>query len=170
LIKDRMSMTACWLTPRKLIEKAGLWKVDLKRNQDGEFFSRIISYSEEVLFCPDAKVFYRSGMITSISANKSRFAAESALHTIDLIKTYLFSLELSERSRLTIAKKYLDFAFGHFILYPDLAQLAEAKALELGSSKLGLEGGYFLRSLETLFGWKTALRVKAVCNTILKRN
>src|SRR5690606_27096496 len=37
-----MAQTAVWLTPRKLIEKAGPWNENLTINQDGEFFSRVL--------------------------------------------------------------------------------------------------------------------------------
>jgi glycosyltransferase involved in cell wall biosynthesis len=59
LIADQMSNTHCWLVPRKLIELGGFWDESLERNQDGEFFSRLISNAQDVLFCSEAKVYYR---------------------------------------------------------------------------------------------------------------
>ncbi|GAB3195584.1 glycosyltransferase involved in cell wall biosynthesis [Pontibacter aydingkolensis] len=163
LIYDRMSMTGCWLTPRPLIEKGGLWNESLKRNQDGEFFSRLLTYSEEVLYCSTAKVYYRSGIYTSVSANNSEPAASSALKAIDLIKGYTLDLEDSERARLAMANKYIEYAYGHYIQHPKLALEAEQKAIELGSSTVNLPGGKLLRILDNTLGWRTALDVKKYC-------
>jgi glycosyltransferase involved in cell wall biosynthesis len=162
LIYDRMSMTGCWLTPRALIEAGGLWDERIKRNQDGEFFSRLLSHAKEVLFCPEAKVFYRSGLPSSISANNSKQVTQSALKAIDLIKEYTLYLKNSERARLSMANKYKDFAFAYYIKYPDLARIAEDRALELGGANIRLQGGFTFKALERLLGWKIALKVKAI--------
>lgn len=162
LISDQMSMTGCWLTPRSLIELGGLWDESLKRNQDGEYFSRLISHGQKVMFCQEAKVFYRSGLTSSVSGDTSKPAALSALKTIDLIKGYTLALENSNRARLAMANKYMDFAFAHFLSYPELALTAEKNASELGGANLRLVGGILLKVLEIIFGWKTALKVRSI--------
>lgn len=168
LIANHMSNTHCWLIPRSLIQQAGLWDETLYRNQDGEFFSRLIVHADEVLYCDEVKVYYRSGISTSISRNRSRAAAESTLKSIELIESHLFSLEESDRARLTIANMYQDFIYGNFIYYPDLAQAAEAKVKALGGASVKLQGGVTLKALEKLLGWKTALLIKKNVSTLTK--
>ncbi|GAA4426843.1 hypothetical protein GCM10023188_09320 [Pontibacter saemangeumensis] len=160
LVANQMSMTGCWLLHRSLIETAGLWDESLKRNQDGEFFSRIMLHADEVLFCDTAKVYYRSGNTGSISNTKSRPAMESLLKSLYLIEEYMLQLEVSPRVNLSLANRYQDFAYSNFIANPDLAALAESKTIELGGSELKLPGGAVLCSLATLLGWKNALKIK----------
>jgi glycosyltransferase involved in cell wall biosynthesis len=166
LIADKMSNTHCWLVHRNLIDQSGAWDESLERNQDGEFFSRLVSNAESVLFCSEAKVYYRSGLASSIAGNHSKSASLSALKVIDLISGYVLSLENSKRARLCVANKYMSFAFSNFIMYPALTHIAELKAAELGGSNLKLEGGRILKMLSSFFGWKWALLIKRVANSI----
>lgn len=50
-----------FLIPAFLIRKAGKWMESLTVNDDGEFFSRLILKSSEIIFCKETHVFYRSG-------------------------------------------------------------------------------------------------------------
>jgi glycosyltransferase involved in cell wall biosynthesis len=164
LVANHMSMTGCWLTPRQVIEKGGLWDETLKRNQDGEFFSRLMTHADEVLYCDAAKVYYRSGNTGSISNVKSRPAMESLLKSLQHIEKYMLQLEASPRVNLSIANRYQDFVYANFIANPDLAAFAENKIKELGGSELKLPGGAVLRCLATLLGWKNALKIKRIIN------
>lgn len=168
LIANHMSMTGCWLTPHILIEKGGLWDESLKKNQDGEFFSRLMTHADEVLYCDDVRVHYRSDIPTSISKNKSREAGASTLQSIELIESYIFSLEKSDRARLTVANMYQAFIYENFISYPDLAIIAEAKVKGLGGASVKLQGGKALKALRTLVGWKPALLIKKTLSRIIK--
>ncbi len=47
-----------------------------------EFFARVLCGANEVLFCPDATLYYRSGMPNSLSARKSRSARESECESV----------------------------------------------------------------------------------------
>ncbi|RDV14862.1 glycosyltransferase family 2 protein [Pontibacter diazotrophicus] len=164
MIANQMSMTGCWLTHRNLINNAGQWDESLKRNQDGEFYSRLMLKATKVLFCEEAQVFYRSGNTGSISNAKSRPSMESLLKSYQLVEKYILSLEVSSRAKLTIANMYQDFVYSNYIANPDLAALAERKVKELGGSELKLPGGTVLRCLSSLFGWKQALKIKKVLN------
>jgi len=62
-----MAQTSAWLTPRHLIDLAGIWNESLSINQDGEFCSRVLLQASSIQFCKEAKVYYRSGNTTSIS-------------------------------------------------------------------------------------------------------
>jgi len=160
LVANHMSMTGCWLTPRQLIEKGGLWDESLKKNQDGEFFSRLMMHAEEVLYCDEVRVYYRSDVATSVSRNKSSAAAESSLKAIDLIASYLFALETSNRTRLATANMYQDFIYANFISFPELAQIAEEQVKALGGASIKLPGGPALRVMNRLLGWKSTLLLK----------
>ncbi|MDT0688316.1 glycosyltransferase family 2 protein [Salegentibacter sp. F188] len=60
-----------YLVPRALIEKSGKWNNTLKINQDGEFFTRVILNSSEIIFCPKMYVLYRTGSGNRISTQRN---------------------------------------------------------------------------------------------------
>lgn len=53
-----------YLVPKELIEN---WNTDLKINQDGEYFTRMLLKSEGVIFCSETYVLYRTGSGNRIS-------------------------------------------------------------------------------------------------------
>ncbi|MDT0649587.1 glycosyltransferase family 2 protein [Autumnicola edwardsiae] len=59
-----------YLIPRILLKKSGEWKNELKINQDGEFFTRVILHSSEVIFCKETYVLYRTGSGNRISTRR----------------------------------------------------------------------------------------------------
>ncbi|WP_373058659.1 glycosyltransferase family 2 protein [Zunongwangia sp. H14] len=50
-----------YLVPKSVVKKAGDWKVNLKINQDGEFFTRVLLNSTGTVFCEKTFVLYRTG-------------------------------------------------------------------------------------------------------------
>lgn len=46
LASERMTIPACWLDPRHIFEQAGPWNPQLKVNQDGEYFARVLAQAE----------------------------------------------------------------------------------------------------------------------------
>jgi glycosyltransferase involved in cell wall biosynthesis len=160
LIANHMSGTHCWLIPRSLIEKGGGWDESLKRNQDGEFFSRLMLNASKVLYSEKAEVLYRSGVVSSVSSTKNKDAAVSNLKAIQLIEQYIFSLEQSERARLTVANMYQSFVLEYYVAFPELTAAAQIRVKELGGSTVKLQGGHALQLLSKVVGWKQALNLK----------
>lgn len=95
---------AAWLVNRRLTEKAGLWDERLSRNDDDEYFSRIVALSEFIKFVPVKGTYYRQSGYSQLS----RSISENALNSMILSKTlcirYLLSLEDSERTRRACIK------------------------------------------------------------------
>lgn len=164
LCQNHMSQTACWLAPRKLIEKAGLWDESLTNNQDGEFFSRVVAQSHQVLYNPEAKVYYRSNIKTSISSKlKEENSLKSLFKTTVSFEKILMNLEDSERTRLACANKYQQFVYRAFPKCPNLVKEAEWKIREYGGSSWPpYKGGRLFNFIQTSFGWKTAVRIREI--------
>lgn len=78
-----------FLIPMSVLFKSGKWEESLTVNDDGEFFSRIILNSSEVVFCEDTFVLYRSGAGDRLSGS---------IHTENGIKSYIKSLELIDKN------------------------------------------------------------------------
>src|SRR5262249_42273017 len=56
-----------WLVSRALTEAAGPWDPRLFRDNDGEYFCRVILASDGIQFVPEAKSYYRKAGFKSIS-------------------------------------------------------------------------------------------------------
>lgn len=150
-----------WLTPRSIIEKAGPWDNTRCPNDDGEFFTRVVLNSRRVLFCEEARSYYRSGIGGSLSGQKSASMLAATLRSIELCTSNLLNAENSARTRAACAAQFQRFAYDVYPLMPDLVRLAENRIRELGGSSLKIdEGGRIFRLLLRSFGWKPARRVQ----------
>lgn len=166
LSKNKMSQTGCWLTPRNLIEKAGLWDESLSINQDGEFFSRVVAQSKLVLYCSEARVYYRSGTKVSITSNtKSKHKLISLFKTCQSFEKVLLSLEDSMKTRLACANKYQDFIYGTYPRQMNLILEAERRIEELGGSNWPTyPAGKIAEWSKKVFGWKATAWIKYLTN------
>ena len=142
------------LIPRHLIDKVGGWNERLILYNDTEFFNRIILASKGVKFVKGARLYYRSGMSSSISAQNGRKYFKSTLLAIDLIADQLLKKEDSIRIRTFIANLYQDRYFQLYPLYPDLCIDYKNRLLEYPHSTLKLQGGKIFKFLQFFLGWK----------------
>lgn len=46
---------------QELIKSAGYWDCRFTINDDGVYFSKVLASASKVIFCPDARVYYRRG-------------------------------------------------------------------------------------------------------------
>ena len=160
LSQNHMSQTACWLTPRHLVEAAGPWDESLTQNQDGEFFTRVVAKAAKVLYTPNSRVYYRSNQAGTVSKNaQKRDNIESRYKTCESFESVILSLEDSPRTRLAIANKYQQFVYGAFPFHRDAVAHAERKIQQYGGSSLETFHRGKLRFLNKLLGWKTVARL-----------
>src|SRR5437868_5807116 len=86
--------TGTWLVSRELTEAAGPWDVRLWKDNDGEYFCRVILASDGIRFVPDAKSYYRAAGFKSVSfIGRSNKKLESLFLSMKLHVRYLRSLE-----------------------------------------------------------------------------
>lgn len=77
-----------YLVKRSVIEKSGLWNEYLKINQDGEFYCRVLIYSDTVVSDPQITCLYRIHNGDRISTlNKAK--SLHRVHSWKLIESYL---------------------------------------------------------------------------------
>jgi len=123
---------ATWLVSRELAEAAGPWDTQLRYDQDGEYFARVLIASEGVRFVPGIGVYYRSsgkGSISVIGASDEKRL--SLLRSMKLQIQYLRSLEDSERVHKACLI-YMQTWYGAFYLErPDLAAELQDLAAQL---------------------------------------
>lgn len=151
----------CWLVSRRLSELAGPWDEQLFRDNDGDYFNRVVVRAKGIQFVPDASVLHRFG-VPGISSNftldrrKLESLATSLLRHVDL----LLSLENSTRTR-SACLRLLDRWMVYF--YPEERELVSrlaAKEQELGGQFVEpmLERKYAW--LRHALGWRLTKRLR----------
>jgi glycosyltransferase involved in cell wall biosynthesis len=122
-----------WLVSRELTEAAGPWDARLWRDNDGEYFCRVIVASGGIKFVPDAKSYYRAAGFKSVSyIGGSNKKLESLFLSMKLHMRYLRSMEDSEETR-SACRKYIGTWVHEFYPYrPDIVQQLKAMVAELG--------------------------------------
>jgi len=147
---------AVWLVSRRLTEKAGPWNESLSLNDDGEYFCRVVSLSENIKFVREAKCYYRMSSFNQLSRARSERACESLLVSLELCIRYLRALEDSKRTR-EASLSCLQLYMGYF--YPDKTRLLEVMdglASELGGELSAPRYNSRFRILKGLIGWNSA--------------
>jgi glycosyltransferase involved in cell wall biosynthesis len=154
--KPFMIQTSAWLLPRNLIEQGGLWDESLARDQDGEFYARVVLQGKGVVYTPGVQNYYRKFYKQdNVTSMKQRKHLESMLKAADLKAGYLLEKSPFARARLAIATQYKWVAFSAWPLWKDIARLAESKSQEYGGSDYNwMLGNYLIELLKKIIGWK----------------
>lgn len=148
--------TMNWLTSRDLHEKAGLWKEDLKKNQDGEFFSRVLLQAKKVIYCEDTICYYRKGIETSISVRKDREAVQSAFSSYKMYEENIKPYQNKSLNK-ALAHIYYNFILTHYPNFPDLISEARQRIKSSGFKESDFTGKGGLYYLEKIVGFNLAL-------------
>ncbi|PZO19281.1 MAG: glycosyl transferase family 2 [Leptolyngbya foveolarum] len=155
-----MMHPAAWLVPREIVQKAGEWNETLSLNDDGEYFCRIILASAGVKFCQGAKVYYRSGNSSSLSALVSERARESQFFSLSLGTAALLEKEESDLTRQVCATVFQRFIYEVYPQVPELCQKAEERVRQLGGSSLQPTGGPTFHGMSKLLGWQRTKQIQ----------
>ena len=160
---DWMMQTACWLTPRYLIEKAGAWNESLHPNpaDDGEFFARVLLNSDNVLFVENSFVYYRT-QPHSLSQQIHSKAVNSLFQNCMLYKKYLLARQNDEIAKYAVACNFARFIYRFYPSFPILMQQAKAEIYDLGYSKSPIVGGKRFQQISRIMGFERALQLRTV--------
>ena len=148
-----------WLVSRELSEAAGPWDSRLWKNNDGEYFCRVVMVSDHIGFVPDAKSYYRAAGFKSVThicgSNKK---LESLFLSMKLHIHYLRSMEDSDRTRLA-CMNYIRTRVPEFYPYrPDLVEKLKRIILELGGRfeepRLSRKYDWIAKSFGWRLGWQ----------------
>jgi glycosyltransferase involved in cell wall biosynthesis len=160
-----MMPPSAWLTPRRLIDKAGPWDERLTLNDDGEYFCRVLLASTGVAFCTNARSFYRSNLSNSLSRRRTEAAWRSAFLSHELCAQHLMASEDSPQTRKACADLFQRLAFAAYPDCPYLVSQCEAKVSSFGGSNQRPGGGIGFQIVARIFGWKLAQRLRAVAKS-----
>jgi glycosyltransferase involved in cell wall biosynthesis len=150
-----------WLVSRELTEEAGPWDTSLHYDDDGEYFSRVLTKCDGVRFVPEAKAYYRASGSSSVSyIGQSDRKMESLFRSIELHISYLCSLEDSQRAR-SACVSYLQTCLIYFYPErPDIIERAEQLANRFGGRLDAPHLSWKYSWIRALFGWGLAKRAK----------
>jgi len=157
---QNMMQCALFLIPRKLLKKSGLWDERLSLINDFDFFIRVLLSAQKILFTRDAVLYYRSGVESSLSKQKSRKAYESAYLSTDLGILKLLQTEDSPRTRKIAADQFQIWLYQFYPNFPDLVLLAESKVKNYGGSSYPIPARKPIQVLAKLIGWKNWYSIK----------
>lgn len=156
-----MMHPSAWLVPRALAEQAGPWDESLSLNDDGEYFCRVLLASAGLVFTPEVRSYYRSGLPGSLSRRRDERSRRSQFRSIELIEQHLLAAEDSPRTRRACANYYQRFIHDFFPSPRDLMRLAAQHVAILGGSDLDRPAmGPRTAALGRFIGWKNVWRLK----------
>ena len=155
-----MGQTGCWLIPRTLIKKAGLWNETLLKNQDGEFICRVILQCNSIEFSSSNFVYYRKG-INSVS-NRSNFSAAKSV--LESYKAYeiILKKEDNHRIRTALSKNYSSFIYLFYNRYPSLRTKAIQNIKDLGCEVRVCFSMNILDRLSQIIGLSNTMKLRKI--------
>ena len=159
----------CWLIPRSVVERAGLWDPRFSLHDDGEFMCRVLLASEGNLFAEEALLYYRQSEGTLSRQNRSRKAAESALGVYTSYRYNLLARHDSSEIRWALAHNFANFLYVYHPFFPDLLLLAKQAIRDLGITMPPIVGGKRFRQMAHIIGPYRALIARSWIRTLLNK-
>ena len=154
-----MMQPAGWLTPRTVIDRAGVWDERLTLHDDGEFFARVLASAKSNIFVDDATVLYRENP-RGLSRQRSRKAAESAFAVCTARHTIIASRRNDRDALAAVATQYAQFAYEFAFSAPDLSAKALHAIETLAEPVDAIVGGPAFRLLTRMAGFPTAIGIR----------
>ncbi len=154
-----MMHPAAWLAPRALLDRAGPWDESLSLNDDGEYFARVMLASRGIVFCAEARSYYRSNLSGSLSKRTDARALESLYRSVELTLAYLLAADRSPRTVSAAAYAWKWAAFELHPGAPELSRQAEEACRRLGGSDRPFPAGGRFQLASRLLGWRLAKRL-----------
>jgi hypothetical protein len=160
-----------WLVSRKLTEMAGPWNEMLTLDDDGEYFSRVLSNATEIRFVPGAKSFCRGGApgVSTITPSKLDSQSASILAYVQRMR----SLEDSPRTRAACLKLLQRWTISFYPERQDILEEWQQVAAGLGGRLETPRLRPKYRWMQKTLGWRAARRAQRALpeyRTLLEKN
>ena len=161
---------AAWLVPRSIALCAGGWSEELSLINDLDYFTRILLQSKSVVFCREARTYYRSGLESNVASSRSPKACASAFASVDRAQRQLLATEDSPRTRQACANLLQYVIYWSYPESISLLPTAERRIRELGGANVAPEGGRTFQWLSRIAGWKFARRLQHLRAGLLRHS
>ncbi len=155
-----MGQTGIWLVSKQLVAEVNGFDESLAKNQDGDFFTKILLRAQSIEFCEEAMVYYRDRTNNSVSKSKSAKAAWSVLKSYKAYEDILNFTDIP-KVRQALCRNYYRFVYQHYNKYPDLAIEAMNRAKHLGFKAFEYqEFNSLFSTLSKGIGYKNTFRLR----------
>jgi glycosyltransferase involved in cell wall biosynthesis len=155
-----MMHPSTWLVSRDLTHKAGPWDERLLRDQDGEYFSRVVSLCRIVKFVSESRCYYRMANPTSVSNSTSRKTCESIAFSLELAIGHILSRENSKRTRQACIWRLNMEASMLEPKAPEIAQELRKRITDLGGVTIPYKNSRRYNFIKAIFGETKAQIIK----------
>lgn len=148
-----------WLISKKITNLAGQWNENIKINQDGEYFCRVVSSCEYVKYHSESLCFYRKGNAGSITGKKR--SLDDISFAYNLCVDNLLQFMNDNRTRAAAVSFLKDFISLYYDYESDVIIKNKKRILYLGGTE---ERPYISRRfkiIESIFGNKAAVIMKS---------
>ena len=165
---EGMMIPGCWLIPKSIIDKAGLWDERLSLHDDGEFMCRVLLASKGNMFVENTVVYYRQSATSLSRQNQSYTAAKSALDVCESYKKQVLFVKDDLKVRQALAYNFRRFMYEFHPKHKDLLQQAKQSIQTLDVKNLTLIGGNNFKRLTKIIGFYNALSLRESFNKLMK--
>lgn len=155
-----MLQPGLWLASREVVEAAGPWDERLTLNNDFDYGVRLLLASDRVLFCSNARLYYRSGNAASLASLRSPAAWRSALLSLELGTDGMLTRSPDAAMRRACADLFQQLAYAAYLEAADVSDAADRHVRRLGGSNVPMDGGLLFNVMRNAIGWRRAKRVK----------
>ena len=155
-----MMQCGMFLIPREILVQSGYWNPTISMINDFEFFPRLLSLSEKIIFTEEAIVFYRSGNKGSLSNHLSNKSLESAYQALIKTSNLILSKEISKRSKRILAMYWGDWAYTFYGLNTALYKSAILEYEKLTGEKYSPKNSGYTKISDLIIGWKLTKTIK----------
>ncbi len=156
-----------YLTHRKKIECVGKWNELLVKNQDSEYFARILSNCKKMLYIDNTIVFYRDAHNSIKNAN-SETKVYSELISNKIITQIILSKISSSDAIYACSLRYTEFIESRYPLNRKYLKETYNDMKEYGLSFVISNRGVTYRILYALFGWKISMNILKIYHLLKK--
>ena len=153
-----------WLTPKAVMDRAGFWDETLIKDQDGEFFCRVVMASKGVCFTKRVLCYYRKHkQVGSVSSGKSGKHLSSQLEALNSKAAQLDRGQIEINYKKAMALQYKIIAIDAYPDFKSIYKIAINKVESFGGSKYEpVLGGKIIEGVKSIFGWKAAKAFSAL--------
>ena len=155
-----MMIPGCWLIPKAILKKSGVWNEHLSLHDDGEFIGRVLLASQGQVFVEEACVFYRQVAGSLSRQNDSYEAATSALEVYRSYGNHILAIKDNSAIRVALAHNYSRFIYEFYPNHKKLINEAKQHLNDLGITKPPLIGGQNFKKLAGIVGFYNVLRLR----------
>ncbi len=152
----KMTPIHSWLVSKKLIAKSGGWDETITRNDDGEFFDRIVLNSRRVIHCARGVAYYRSGDSGTLSQCITAEAFDSILRSYKNNIPKFLEIDSNDTVKEACSSALMRLAYYCYPTHAEIARKAEACALSIYPKRPPLPGGQIIRVISDVFSWRLA--------------